>query len=67
MGDKRRLTTEHIIDRGDTLALKLGRVPAEIPAPLDDLIHQLAERRNGRAATVPLEEPKWFHSLYPGQ
>ncbi|WP_330433847.1 hypothetical protein OIC43_03455 [Streptomyces sp. NBC_00825] len=63
-----RLTTEHIVDRGDTLALNLGRVPAEIPAPLDDLIRQLVERRNGRAATVPLEEPKWlFHSIYPGQ
>ncbi|MGW7008269.1 hypothetical protein ACWGCW_37160 [Streptomyces sp. NPDC054933] len=63
-----RLTTEHIVDRGDTLALKLGRVPVEIPAPLDDLIRQLAKRRNGRAATVPLEEPKWlFHSIYPGQ
>jgi hypothetical protein len=63
-----RLTTEHIVDRGDTLALKLGRIPAEIPAPLDDLIRQLVERRHGRAATVPLEEPKWlFHSIYPGQ
>ncbi|WP_308124603.1 hypothetical protein [Streptomyces sp. NEAU-YJ-81] len=63
-----RLTTEHIVDRGDTLTLKLGRVPVEIPAPLDDLIRQLAERRNGRAATVPLREPKWlFHSTYPGQ
>jgi hypothetical protein len=63
-----RLTTEHIVDRGDTLALKLGRVPAEIPAPLDGLIRQLVERRNGRAATVPIEEPKWlFHSIYPGQ
>ncbi|MFI0595734.1 hypothetical protein [Streptomyces griseus] len=63
-----RLTTEHVVDRGDVLALKLGRVPVEIPAPLDDLIRQLVERRNGRAATIPLEEPKWlFHSIYPGQ
>ncbi|MEV4427130.1 hypothetical protein AB0K23_17435 [Streptomyces sp. NPDC049602] len=63
-----RLTTEHTVDRGDTLALKLGRVPAEIPAPLDDLIRQLAERRNGRAVTIPIEKPKWlFHSTYPGQ
>jgi hypothetical protein len=63
-----RLTTERIVDRGDTLALKLGRVPVEVPAPLDDLIRWLAVRRNGRAATVPLEEPKWlFHSIYPGQ
>ncbi|RPK81386.1 hypothetical protein [Streptomyces sp. ADI98-10] len=63
-----RLTTEHVVDRGDLLALKLGRVPVEIPAPLDDLIRQLVERRNGRAATIPLEEPKWlFHSIYPGQ
>ncbi|MFJ2911519.1 hypothetical protein ACIO8F_19345 [Streptomyces sp. NPDC087228] len=63
-----RLTTEHVVDRGDTLALKLGRVPVEIPAPLDDLIRRLVERRNGRAATVPIEEPKWlFHSIYPGQ
>ncbi|MFE3375124.1 hypothetical protein [Streptomyces anulatus] len=50
------------------LALKLGRVPVEIPAPLDDLIRRLVERRNGRAATIPLDEPKWlFHSIYPGQ
>ncbi|MFI1769350.1 hypothetical protein ACH41H_46070 [Streptomyces sp. NPDC020800] len=36
-------------------------------AVLDDLLRQLVERRNGRAATVPLEEPKWlFHSTYPG-
>ncbi|MEV5655925.1 hypothetical protein [Streptomyces sp. NPDC052291] len=63
-----RLTTEHVVDRGETLALKLGRVPVEIPEPLDDLIRQLVERRNGRAATVPPEEPKWlFHSIYPGQ
>ncbi|MFE5734835.1 hypothetical protein ACFQ7A_28490, partial [Streptomyces sp. NPDC056528] len=63
-----RLTTEHIVGRGDTLALKLGRVSAEIPAPLDDLIRQLVEGRNGCAATVPLEEPKWLlHSAYPGQ
>ncbi|MGA5065318.1 hypothetical protein ACPB9E_16430 [Streptomyces exfoliatus] len=63
-----RLTTEHIVDRGDTLALKLGRVPVEIPAPLEDLIRRLVEQRKGRAATVPIEEPKWlFHSLYPGQ
>ncbi|TXS19717.1 hypothetical protein EAO68_01835 [Streptomyces sp. wa22] len=63
-----RLTTEHVVDRGDTLALKLGRVPVEIPTPLDDLIRQLVERRSGRAATVPIEEPKWlFHSIYPGQ
>ena len=63
-----RLTTEHVVDRGDTLALKLGRVPVEVPAPLDDLIRQLVERRNGRAATVPLEEPRWlFHGIYPGQ
>ncbi len=68
MGRISRLTTEHIVDRGDTLALKLGRVPVEIPAPLDDLIRRLAERRNGRAATIPIEEPKWlFHSIYPGQ
>lgn len=68
MGRISRLTTEHIVDRGNTLALKLGRVPVEIPAPLDDLIRQLVEQRDGRAATVPLEEPKWlFHSLYPGQ
>ncbi|MFI6961782.1 hypothetical protein [Streptomyces sp. NPDC050255] len=63
-----RLTTEHIVDHGDTLALRLGLVPVEVPAPLDDLIRQLRARRNGPAATVPLEEPKWlFHSLYPGQ
>ncbi|MEV5506565.1 hypothetical protein [Streptomyces orinoci] len=63
-----RLTTEHVLDRGDTLALKLGRVPVEVPAPLDDLVRQLVERRKGRAATVPLEEPKWlFHGIYPGQ
>ncbi|EHM25769.1 MULTISPECIES: hypothetical protein [Streptomyces] len=68
MGRISRLTTEHVVDRGDMLALKLGRVPVEIPAPLDDLIRQLVERRNGRAATIPLEEPKWlFHSIYPGQ
>ncbi|WP_433892578.1 hypothetical protein [Streptomyces sp. CA-111067] len=63
-----RLTTEQILDRGDTLAVKLGSVPVETPAPLDDLLRQLVERRGGRAATVPLEEPKWlFHSIYPGQ
>ncbi|WP_063754220.1 hypothetical protein [Streptomyces sp. NRRL WC-3725] len=63
-----RLTIEHVIDRGDRLALKHGRVPVDIPAPLDHLIRQLVERRNGRAATVPLEECKWlFHSIYPGQ
>ncbi|MFH8401523.1 hypothetical protein ACH4E9_29360 [Streptomyces anulatus] len=68
VGRTSRLTTEHVVDRGDMLALKLGRVPVEIPAPLDDLIRQLVERRNGRAATIPLEEPKWlFHSSYPGQ
>ncbi|MEU4143037.1 hypothetical protein [Streptomyces parvulus] len=68
MGRISRLTTEHIVDRGDTLALKLGRVPVEIPAPLDDLLRHLVERRTGRAATVPLEEPKWlFHSIYPGR
>ncbi|MFG2563767.1 hypothetical protein [Streptomyces sp. NPDC048496] len=63
-----RLTTEHIVDRGDTLALKHEHVPVEIPEPLADLIRQLVEQRNGRAVTVPIEEPKWlFHSIYPGQ
>jgi hypothetical protein len=62
------LTTEHVADDGDKVTLRLGRKPAELPAPLDDLIRQLARQRQGRAVTVPLDEPKWlFHGAYPGQ
>ncbi|GAA3872472.1 hypothetical protein GCM10023084_26790 [Streptomyces lacrimifluminis] len=62
------LTTEHVTDDGDKVTLRLGQKPAELPAPLDDLIRQLVRQRQGRAVTVPLEEPKWlFHGAYPGQ
>ncbi|MFL9658748.1 hypothetical protein ACJ7VE_34135 [Streptomyces sp. PB17] len=62
------LTTEHITDDGDKVTLRLGQKPAELSAPLDDLIRQLARQRQGLAVTVPLEEPKWlFHGAYPGQ
>ncbi|MEU0099773.1 hypothetical protein [Streptomyces sp. NPDC006267] len=45
-----------------------ARARARREPPLDGLIRQLVEQRNGRAATVPLEEPKWlFHGVYPGQ
>ncbi|MBC3989699.1 hypothetical protein H8N00_12600 [Streptomyces sp. AC563] len=62
------LTTEHVTDDGDKVTLRLGQKPAELPAPLDDLIRQLAWQRQGLAVTVPLDEPKWLlHGAYPGQ
>ncbi|MFD4337889.1 hypothetical protein ACFWPP_11955 [Streptomyces anulatus] len=58
-----RLTTEHVIDDGHTLQLRLGRQPADIPAPLDELIRDLVRHRHGRAPLIAGHEPLW---LFPG-
>ncbi|MFI5982090.1 hypothetical protein ACIBEA_14545 [Streptomyces sp. NPDC051555] len=58
-----QLTTDHVVDHGDKITIRLGRTPAELPAPLDDLIRQLVDRRQGHAAARPAEESKW---LFPG-
>ncbi|MEZ0090408.1 hypothetical protein [Streptacidiphilus sp. EB129] len=63
-----QLTTDQVTDHGDKVTLALGPAPADLPAPLDDLIRQLVQRRQGHAVTIPITEPKWlFPGGYPGQ
>lgn len=57
------LTADHVIDTGESVSIQLGKVPAELPPPLDDLVRHLVRRRRGHSATVPAEEPPW---LFPG-
>ncbi|MFG3120349.1 hypothetical protein ACGF4C_39080 [Streptomyces sp. NPDC048197] len=58
-----RLTTEHIIDDGHRIQLRLGRQPVDLPAPLDELIRDLVQHRHGRAPRIAGPEPNW---LFPG-
>ncbi|MFE1198510.1 hypothetical protein ACFW6E_38160 [Streptomyces olivaceoviridis] len=58
-----RLTTEHVIDDGHTLQLRLGRQPVDIPASLDELIRDVVRRRHSHAPLIAGHEPVW---LFPG-
>lgn len=63
-----RLTTDHVLDTGDHVRLRLGREPVLVPAPLDDLLRELVTRRRGRSTIPPGREPTWlFHGIYPGR
>jgi len=55
------LTTDQVTDHGNKVTLQLGRVPADLPAPLDDLVRQLVRRRTGHASRAG--GTKW---LFPG-
>ncbi|MEV7393399.1 hypothetical protein [Streptomyces sp. NPDC091215] len=56
-----QLTTDDVTDHGDKVTLRLGRVPVDLPPPLDDLVLQLARRRKGHASLDG--QTKW---LFPG-
>ncbi|MEU9383216.1 hypothetical protein AB0D38_20510 [Streptomyces sp. NPDC048279] len=58
-----QLTVDHVIDAGEKVSIRLGRVPAELPPPLDELVRRLVRRRRGHSATAPAEDPAW---LFPG-
>ncbi|WP_444468379.1 hypothetical protein ACR31U_35255 (plasmid) [Streptomyces rochei] len=58
-----RLTTKHVIDNGRVLQLCLGQQPADMPAPLDNLIRDLVQHRHGRAPVITGHESVW---LFPG-
>ncbi|MGW1550949.1 hypothetical protein [Streptomyces sp. NPDC002346] len=58
-----QLTTEHVIDNGDKVTVRLGKVPADMPSPLDELVRRLVKRRRGHSAVRLAEEPPW---LLPG-
>ncbi|MFI9588651.1 hypothetical protein ACIHCQ_44375 [Streptomyces sp. NPDC052236] len=63
-----QLTTDHVIDDGHALRLRLGRQPVYMPAPLDNLIRELVLHRRGRAPTLAGHEPRWlFPGAYAGQ
>ncbi|WP_415944424.1 hypothetical protein [Streptomyces sp. 067-1] len=63
-----RLTTDHVLDTGEHVRLRLGREPVLVPAPLDDLLRELVNRRRGRSTIPPGREPTWlFHGIYPGR
>ncbi|PCG87055.1 hypothetical protein CIB93_05835 [Streptomyces sp. WZ.A104] len=63
-----RLTADHVLDDGHTLRLRLGRQPVDIPAPLDDLIRELARRRRIRAPVGPEHGERWlFPGMYAGR
>lgn len=63
-----RLTTEHVIDDGHRLQLRLGRQPVDIPAPLDDLLRDLVQHRRGHGPTLAGHEPPWlFPGVYAGR
>lgn len=59
------LTTGHVTLDQDTVTLRLGPVPAQIPPPLDTYLRQLYDQAN-RADTPP--EVRWlFPGRFPGQ
>ncbi|MFF0584352.1 hypothetical protein ACFYWD_00035 [Streptomyces sp. NPDC003781] len=58
-----QLTTDHVSDTGDSVSIRLGKTPAQLPPPLDEYVRRLARRRRGHSATTPAEDPAW---LFPG-
>ncbi|MFI5804415.1 hypothetical protein [Streptomyces sp. NPDC051561] len=58
-----QLTCEHVTDTGEKVTVLLGKVPADMPAPLDELVRRLVQRRRGHSAVRPAHEPSW---LLPG-
>ncbi|MFI8880254.1 hypothetical protein [Streptomyces sp. NPDC055243] len=58
-----QLTTDHVTCAEDSVSIRLGKVPAQVPPPLDELIRRLVRRRRGHSATEPDENLAW---LFPG-
>ncbi|MDJ0464663.1 hypothetical protein [Streptomyces sp. H27-C3] len=58
-----QLTCEHVTDTGEKVSVLLGKVPADMPAPLDELVRRLVRRRRGHSAVRLADEPSW---LLPG-
>ncbi|MFF4561650.1 hypothetical protein [Streptomyces sp. NPDC001435] len=58
-----QLTTGHITDTGDKVSIQLGKVPADMLTPLDDLVRRLVKRCRGHSAAMPSTDPPW---LFPG-
>ncbi len=58
-----RLTRDQVTDSPSGVALLLGTMPVELPAPLDGLVRQLLSRRHGRAAVGRTSDHPW---LFPG-
>ncbi|MFB6614678.1 hypothetical protein ACFCV9_10750 [Streptomyces sp. NPDC056367] len=59
-----RLTVDDIVRAHDgRLQLRLGRVPVDLPPPLDALFQHLAEHPRGRGAVLAGQPPRW---LFPG-
>lgn len=58
-----QLTCEHVIDTGEKVSVLLGKIPADMPAPLDELVRRLVQRRHGHSAVRLANETSW---LLPG-
>jgi len=58
-----RLTRDQIILTPNQTQLALGTVPLDLPAPLDQLVRQLLDRRHGHAAVGRTSDHPW---LFPG-
>ena len=58
-----RLTRDQVTLTPDRATLTLGTMPLDLPAPLDQLVRQLLDRRHGRAAVGRTSDHPW---LFPG-
>jgi hypothetical protein len=58
-----RLTRDQITHTPARVQLLLGTVPLDLPAPLDELIRQLLDRRHGRAVVGRTNDHPW---VFPG-
>lgn len=57
------LTIDDLEQAGDTVTLRLGQKPVELPAPLDTMALQLASTRRNFVQLARVDDQPW---LYPG-
>ncbi|MGY2119768.1 hypothetical protein ACW9HR_38350 [Nocardia gipuzkoensis] len=58
-----RLTTEHVLQTADGVQLLIGAKPLDLPEPLDNLIIELVNNRQGKAVIGHTDGHSW---LFPG-
>ncbi|MFC8536806.1 hypothetical protein ACFUJY_23205 [Streptomyces sp. NPDC057249] len=58
-----RLRTDDVVRKGTTVKLRLGRVPTELPPPLDGLVLELVDKRHGYSVLGRTNDHPW---LIPG-
>ncbi|MFF5157928.1 hypothetical protein ACFY3N_17030 [Streptomyces sp. NPDC000348] len=62
-----RLTTEDVIDEGDTITIRLGDPPSPLPEPVADLMRAYLAEHPGLARASSRSQAWLFSGRQPGQ